>query len=717
MGTPRELDTTQQHHEGDHLRPFVYDEVVPEYELLAKGATKGANGAGQAPSSAKLAAMNAAVHAKEAIVAGKEEKDEEAAEKKFHDEAVESGKQVRADEAAAAKANQEEAAQMAKDAASATKSIMAANAATTAAEADNEAKQKEYKDLEAKIEHEQGAADSAAAARKAKIAGEIADNDAEIKKTKQEAADAEEAAAVAHSAHEKHLEDISDEYHSEAEAIKTKRDADEKAFTAEEAAIKSKYNGEASTNMEKWELEKATLALEKKHDEEAAATEQANIESRAAKIKADHDAADAAWHHEEDLEAQARHASRAKTQAAFAAKAEAEEDAYQATMGEIAQQKAAADHSQHEWEADMDASEEEQKDMDAESKADEAADAEIAECATDGTECQEEGGECKNLKDEGLFMACDGYSCATADPGDCYHNWAHIPDALPMTPLKPVTAKCLALRKKIPGAFAAMIKKFPFEHPLTVIGCADADRASKKKALDAFLDSAEECPPFCMPGSQTTTGPGDTAHGMQGGAQDTNGLCVPEGAMAQVKQNLDDIPVYQNTGTNGRFDAGISTKMCDFANKLVNGWMAGLKDKSEEDPKPIVCVNVMCPAVMCLGKTIPGKMKEGCPGPQTCPTCDEAGFQKPMMLWPVSSPAMGRPIAVPQGKPVTCVSLMCIAPMCKGKTIPGVMKEGCPSPQSCPQCDEEGYAPEEPCSGCGQASHPPLKFAKLAKKN
>merc|ERR1711881_196152 len=361
-----------------------------------------------------------------------------------------------------------------------------------------------------------------------------------------------------------------------------KQAKDEAAFATEAKNIHDEFAGKAHNNMEKWEEEKAALAEEKKNDEAAAATEKKSIETKFNKIAHEHDEADQAWKDEEADEAAARHASRAKTQAAFAKKAEDEENAYQARMGEIAIEKAAADHAQHEYEADMQESEEEQDRMDAESAADEKADAEIKEGATDGTECQTDDGNCHKLS-EHLFMACDGYSCAHSDPGDCYHNWAHIPAALPRTPLKPKSAKCTQLLGKIPSQFH--IEEHPTkpeDHPLIVIGCAEASRKEMIDGLDAYMTAAEECPPFCMPGSATATKDGDTAHGMQHGAQDTNGLCVPDGAMAQLKENPDDLPVYKNSGTNGRFKGGISTTTCTFVKSTVSGWLSGLGDDSSE---------------------------------------------------------------------------------------------------------------------------------------
>merc|ERR1711939_84743 len=464
-----------------------------------------------------------------------------AIEAEEHAAAKQSAKEVADDEAAAEKANAAEEAKMNSDAADATKAMMAANAATAKAEAANDKKQEEYKNLEAHIAAEQGKADKASAARKTKVEGEIAANDAEIAKDKKEAAAAATAAAAANAEHEKNLAENEAHYEDEVKAIKAKQAKDEAAFTTEEKkSIETKFN----------------------------------------KIAHEHDEADQAWKDEEADEAAARHASRAKTQAAFAKKAEDEENAYQARMGEIAIEKAAADHAQHEYEADMQESEEEQDRMDAESAADEKADAEIKECATDGTECQTDDGNCHKLS-EHLFMACDGYSCAHSDPGDCYHNWAHIPAALPRTPLKPKSAKCTQLLGKIPSQFH--IEEHPTkpeDHPLIVIGCAEASRKEMIDGLDAYMTAAEECPPFCMPGSATATKDGDTAHGMQHGAQDTNGLCVPDGAMAQLKENLDDLPVYKNSGTNGRFKGGISTTTCTFVKSTVSGWLSGLGDDS-----------------------------------------------------------------------------------------------------------------------------------------
>merc|ERR1712054_596406 len=121
---------------------------------------------------------------------------------------------------------------------------------------------------------------------------------------------------------------------------------------------------------------------------------------------------------------------------------------------------------------------------------------------------------------------------------------------LPKTERRPMTQGCAdamaALESADGGKFAGAVAmmKTPaadwHQSPLEVIGCAEgATRAEMENGLNLFLAAAEICPEYCIPGTDTeTTG-------------------------------------YKNTGTGGRFAAGISTTMCDWTKNIVEGWFAG----------------------------------------------------------------------------------------------------------------------------------------------
>merc|ERR1719181_1648359 len=66
-------------------------------------------------------------------------------------------------------------------------------------------------------------------------------------------------------------------------------------------------------------------------------------------------------------------------------------------------------------------------------------------------------------------------------------------------------------------------------------------------AIGAACDAMGECPEYCYPDTETKTDDGVT---------DTLGNCIDKGTYAGFKQMIDDMPVYEKSGTNGRFTAG-----------------------------------------------------------------------------------------------------------------------------------------------------------------
>lgn len=95
--------------------------------------------------------------------------------------------------------------------------------------------------------------------------------------------------------------------------------------------------------------------------------------------------------------------------------------------------------------------------------------------------------------------------------------------------------------------------------PVVVAACGDDDGklgddkdtpakyAKVIAAVNAICDAMGECPEYCYPGTGTTTDDGVT---------DTLGNCIDKGTYAGFKQMIGDMPVYEKSGTNGRFTAG-----------------------------------------------------------------------------------------------------------------------------------------------------------------
>merc|ERR1711968_217083 len=117
--------------------------------------------------------------------------------------------------------------------------------------------------------------------------------------------------------------------------------------------------------------------------------------------------------------------------------------------------------------------------------------------------------------------------------------------------------ECKKLLDANADAKAAMENKE--DCPVVVAACGDDDGklgddkdtpakyAKVIAAVNAICDAMGECPEYCYPGTGTTTDDGVT---------DTLGNCIDKGTYAGFKQMINDMPVYEKSGTNGRFTAG-----------------------------------------------------------------------------------------------------------------------------------------------------------------
>merc|ERR1712159_258526 len=172
-------------------------------------------------------------------------------------------------------------------------------------------------------------------------------------------------------------------------------------------------------------------------------------------------------------------------------------------------------------------------------KADEASDKEIKECAIDGSECQTPDGKCHKVTPKGPFMGDDLVSCADKKPveqEDAGLSWAGIEPPLPPEKCPPASAKCKSATAacKADKYCSAAIKK----------GCF-------KGSLNKWFAMQSNC---CNPKAI--------------GFSDN----IP-----MFKMQIDDMPVYKNTGTTGRFKANRGAgSVCTMVKSLVAGVQAGI---------------------------------------------------------------------------------------------------------------------------------------------
>merc|ERR1711977_329979 len=168
-----------------------------------------------------------------------------------------------------------------------------------------------------------------------------------------------------------------------------------------------------------------------------------------------------------------------------------------------------------------------------ETKASEASDEEIKECAIDGSECQSKDGTCHKTTPHGPYMGDDLVSCSETKPAeeeDAGLSWAGIEPPLPAESCpKPSAAG------KAKGGTKGIVD----------VGCHGG-----KGGLNAFFAWAADC---CDPKNI--------------GFSDN----IP-----MFKMQITSMPVYKNSGTNGRFKANRGAgSVCTMVKSLAAGMASG----------------------------------------------------------------------------------------------------------------------------------------------
>merc|ERR1719201_2861353 len=426
-----------------------------------------------------------------------------------------------------------EASEKLRDAATAMKKAQEAAAATAKAEAAGAKFQAEMKTLQADLAKQDGDAAAATKARIAKVEAELKAND-EAKAKAQ--ADGKAAAAAL----KKSGEDLA----------------------AEKKKILDDYNSKTAAMGAKLKADTAKLdAAEKAQNDKDAAAEKAAIKSKYDKIAAAHAKANAAWDAKAAADKAVLDATREGTKKDFEKKAAAAQADYDAKMAHAATLKKIADEAAAAAAASVKKSEEDQKAADAAANAADAHDAEDTECAIDGSECRAEDGTCKKISDKGPYLGDDYVSCSDkpGDHGGEYGGeaWMGADNAPAAVVPEEPSDECKKLLGANADAAAAMKNKE--DCPVVVAACGDDDGklgddkdtpakyAKVIAAVNAICDAMGECPEYCYPGTGTTTDDGVT---------DTLGNCIDKGTYAGFKQMIGDMPVYEKSGTNGRFTAG-----------------------------------------------------------------------------------------------------------------------------------------------------------------
>merc|ERR1711968_134423 len=389
-------------------------------------------------------------------------------------------------------------------------------------------------------------------------------------------------------AHKKKLAGIDKEYQIKSKQLAAKKKKDEEKFAAEKAKIGGAYRKAMKKNKKAKDDKIAQLKAEAASNKAKAKAEFKKIAATAKAAAAALAKANAKEKKVKDFHAGVEKARRTKEIKEKKDKEAEANNEYKKEAAEAGVKQTKAKAAEAAAEKSNKLSVEEQKNADDLAKAADAKDAAMAECATDGSECQE-GNKCKKIDNsKGPYMAADGFSCSEVKQswvGDEDESgglaWAGIDqEAAPLEPLKAADPKkCDALTKGATGLFKTAITS-KTSCPLLTAACSTKVTFKERRhAMLSVFDWTAACKPWCYPGTATKTADG---------VQDTWGICLDAADVMQAKEQITDMPSYKASGTGGRFPAGPKGDICKMAKMFVCGFASGAneplcKDTEEEE--------------------------------------------------------------------------------------------------------------------------------------
>merc|ERR1711970_1243988 len=409
--------------------------------------------------------------------------------------------------------------------------------------------QKKMHGIQTKMASESAAAKKASAARLATYKKEMAANAKAIAAGKAKSKAIANAMKAANAKLAKDQAGINNHYKATMKALAAKNASNQKAFNAAAEKSQKSFAAKFAGNKAAAAAARAAIAASVKAANKEAAAKTARINKRHAAEQAAKHKADTAYAKKAAADAAALRKSRAATAEKFAKVAAKADRAFEKDMQEAGQKKAKADRAAAQEKASKKTAEKNSKADEKETKASEASDEEIKECAIDGSECQTKDGKCHKTTPKGPFMGDDLVSCSKTKPAeeeDAGLGWAGIEPPLPAESCPKPDAACKAAAKACDGnKQCAAAKKLGGTKGIVDVGCHGG-----KAGLNAFFAWAADC---CDP------------HNI--GFSDN----IP-----MFKMQITSMPVYTNSGTNGRFKANRGAgSVCTMVKSLASGMASG----------------------------------------------------------------------------------------------------------------------------------------------
>merc|ERR1712230_237318 len=409
--------------------------------------------------------------------------------------------------------------------------------------------QKKMQGIQKAMAHESAAAKAASGRRLAKYKKEMAANAKAIAAGKAKSKAIANAMKAANAKLAKDQAAINGKYKATMKALAATNAKNQKAMNAAAEKSQKSFAAKFAGNKAAAAAARAAIAASVKAANKEAANKTARINKRHAAEQAAKHKADAAYAKKAAADAAALRKSRAATAEKFAKVAAKADAAFEKDMREAGQKKAKADRAAAQEKASKKTAEKNSKADEKETKASEASDEEIKECAIDGSECQTKDGKCHKTTPKGPFMGDDLVSCSKTKPAeeeDAGLGWAGIEPPLPAESCPKPDAACKAAAKACDADGSCKAAKAKGGTK----GIVDVGCHGGKKGLNAFFAWAADC---CDPKNI--------------GFSDN----IP-----MFKMQITAMPVYKNSGTNGRFKANRGAgSVCTMVKSLAAGMASG----------------------------------------------------------------------------------------------------------------------------------------------
>jgi len=384
---------------------------------------------------------------------------------------------------------------------------------------------------------------------------------------------------------------IATAYKDRTAVLKEVAEKGQASIAAEGVKISAEYKKAMKGNNQTTTAEQKAISDEALANHKAAKKAMRDIDTKFNDIKAVNEKKQKAWVQKQALSEKATKTHNKKFKEKFQKEAAKADEEYKKAMVKVEGLKQAVATAKLAFNAStVQAAKEEAAEQKLDAAADSKDDA-MAECATDGSECQDATTfACVKVNDKnGPWMSADMYTCTKTKPSQQAYGgvtWAGVPPPLPKTPLPKATPECKAMRASFKASPFGKYYNKGSVPPFQGVACSDSKDFSKKKqehffskkkqAFLAVFAMAEACPPWCMP--HTATSDGLTA--------DTNGVCLTSDVISMFVEQIEDLPVYKNMGTNNKIPAGPPSDLCRMATEFSEGFGAGGSNAPTAAPTP-----------------------------------------------------------------------------------------------------------------------------------